>query len=272
MERGGVVTGATHESVAERLRTEKGPFRLVGSGTKSAWAGAAQGEPFILGGPSGIVDWHPADMVAVVAAGTPVRQLQAELGACGQCLPLLDEGLSPCGTVAGEIAMDFPHRLEGRYGGWRDWVLGVRAVLADGTVFRSGSRAVKNVAGYDLHRLMVGSRGTLAVLLEVVLRTYPRTVFNGLEPLATAKPATSVIRVPRTAFDAEVENVGGDLIASDRETGTIWASRPLPSPGQGWVMKPGEISVHPTQIRFMKRAKQIFDPTNKLNPGEWGFM
>lgn len=168
--------------------------------------------------------------------------------------------------------MAFPHRLEARYGGWRDWVLGLHAVLADGTMVKSGSRAVKNVAGFDLHRFLVGSRGSLAVITEVVLRTYPVSVLEDLQELKDVPAPAFIQRVLPTDFEVALGEAADAHVASDRQTATLWASRPLARHSGDWAMGKGVPLDNTTQIRLMKRAKQIFDPENKLNPGEWGFM
>lgn len=199
---------------------DPGPFRIVGSDTKAAIRPpAAGGASLELSGIEGIVEWEPDDQVVVVRAGTRCEELQTELESRGQCLPL--EGFGE-GTVGGSLSIN-------ESGRWRDWVLGMTVVLADGTIARCGSKAVKNVAGYDVQKLFIGARGTLGVVAEAILRTYPVSVFDG-------------------ADSAQAEDLR--LQGPD-------ARRPTPDA---------------TLLRFMKRAKAIFDPTNKLNPGEFGFL
>src|SRR5476651_1570951 len=77
------------------------------------------------------------------------------------------------GPLIDEIAFNLPHTLQAQYGSWRDWILGMRVVQADGTFAKCGSKAVKNVAGYDVQKLMIGARGTLGLIAEVTLRTFP---------------------------------------------------------------------------------------------------
>jgi glycolate oxidase FAD binding subunit len=119
---------------------------------------------------SGIVEHAAGDMTVSVRAGTRLRDLQGELAKAGQFLAI-DPPVP--GTVGGLIAAgdSGPRRL--RYGGVRDMLLGVTFVRADGTMARAGSKVVKNVAGYDLPKLLTGSLGTLGVIAEAIFRLYP---------------------------------------------------------------------------------------------------
>jgi glycolate oxidase FAD binding subunit len=143
---------ASIDDLAELLRGD-GPFEIVGAGSKRSLCLPLGPKPQLLDmtGISGIVEWTPADQVAVVRAGTPVAELQAELERHGQCLPLPDPGVLGAhlagfpGTVGGLVSMNLPHGLFGQCGGPRDWVLGMTIVRPDGSVAKCGSKAVKNV-------------------------------------------------------------------------------------------------------------------------------
>ena len=117
----------------------------------------------------GIVEYEPDDLVATVRAGTTIAELSAALAPRGQRWPV-EPGLPDHATVAGTLASAAggPSRL--RYFHPRDWVIGARVVLGDGTPVRSGGRVVKNVTGYDLTRLWSGTFGTLAAIVELTLK------------------------------------------------------------------------------------------------------
>ena len=117
----------------------------------------------------GIVEYEPADLVATVRAGTTLTELAEALAPHGQRWPV-EPGLPERATVGGTLASAAggPSRL--RYFHPRDWVIGARVVLGDGTPVRSGGRVVKNVTGYDLTRLWSGTFGTLAAIVEVTLK------------------------------------------------------------------------------------------------------
>ncbi|MGY1710442.1 FAD-binding oxidoreductase [Geodermatophilus sp. SYSU D00758] len=166
----------TVAEAADLLRGSGGPLLFRGAGTKQAWAGRPV-EPALVVGTgrlAGVLAHNPADMTVSVGAGMPLRDLQALLGEQGQWLAL-DPGTEEAGaTVGGLLATgdSGPRRL--RYGALRDLVIGVTLVLSDGTVARGGGTVIKNVAGYDLPKLLSGSLGTLGLVAEVVLRLHPR--------------------------------------------------------------------------------------------------
>lgn len=121
---------------------------------------------------SGLVEYTPEDLTVTVRAGTRLAVLQAELAAHGQMLAL-DPSYAEEATIGGVLATNDsgPHRLG--YGTARDLVIGTRVALLDGRVTRAGGKVVKNVTGYDLNKLYIGSLGTLAVLVEVSFKLHP---------------------------------------------------------------------------------------------------
>lgn len=120
-----------------------------------------------------IVDHDPSNLTVTVGAGIALGGLQEVLGAHGQWLPL-EPPLAERATAGGAVAsgLNGPRRLA--YGSSRDLVIGARAALARGTVVASGGKTVKNVAGYDVGKLFVGSLGTLGALTELTFRLIPR--------------------------------------------------------------------------------------------------
>ena len=119
-----------------------------------------------------VLEHEPADLTATVEAGIPLGELNARLERQGQFLPL--EAPEPGrATIGGLLATAWtgPRRL--RYGPARDWVIGLKAALPDGTLARSGGKVVKNVAGYDLAKLHIGGLGTLGVIAEVSFKVLP---------------------------------------------------------------------------------------------------
>ncbi len=119
-----------------------------------------------------IVAHEPADQTATVEAGITMAGLQAGLGKRGQFLPL-DPPHDDAGTLGGVLATNASGVLRTSFGTARDLVIGARVVQADGTIVRSGGQVVKNVAGYDLNKMYIGSLGTLGILAEVNLKLQP---------------------------------------------------------------------------------------------------
>jgi glycolate dehydrogenase FAD-binding subunit len=148
-------------------------LEVRGAGTKRDWGGIASDVDLIVETwrLCGVRAHEPGDLVATVNAGTRLADLQAVLGLAGQRLAL--ECGSPDATVGGVLATGEagPSRL--RYGSARDLLIGVEFVRADGTIAHSGGRVVKNVAGYDLGRLLCGSYGTLGVITSATFRLHP---------------------------------------------------------------------------------------------------
>lgn len=164
------------DQAAQLLRDSSGSVLVRGAGTQLDWAGAVADPDLILDTTAltGLISHNPADMTVAVRAGTPLRDLQRDLAVAGQWVALDPSGERDGATVGGLLAAadSGPSRL--RYGSLRDLVIGVTLVLADGTVARAGGHVIKNVAGYDLAKLVYGSLGSLSVITEVVLRLHPR--------------------------------------------------------------------------------------------------
>jgi len=120
----------------------------------------------------GIVAHVPADLTVTVAAGTPLTEVRAALAQAGQFLPL-DPPHAEAATIGGVVAANSTGFWRARYGGVRDQLIGTTTALADGTLARAGGRVVKNVAGYDLNKLLIGSLGTLGVIVECTFKILP---------------------------------------------------------------------------------------------------
>ena len=159
-------------SVLDRFAAEvgsDGPVVAVGSRSAFSVGGDVAPGTREVRAPAGIVEHEPAEMTVRVRAGTTIDELDAALAPHGQCVAL------PGGsrTVGGVLAVGRSGLRRLGYGPVRDTVLEVRYVSAEGAVVKAGGPTVKNVSGFDLPRLLVGSLGTLGLIAEVVLRTRP---------------------------------------------------------------------------------------------------
>lgn len=121
---------------------------------------------------NGIVAHEPADLTVTLEPGVRLTELQAALAEHGQFLPL-DPPCGPSATIGGVLAANAYGPLRHAFGTARDWLIGIRVVHADGSISKSGGRVVKNVAGYDMHKLYAGSLGTLGVIAEATLKVAP---------------------------------------------------------------------------------------------------
>ena len=145
----------------------------TGGGTKLEWGNPV--EPAIQLSLERMHRLHEhawQDMTCTVEAGLPWKAMQAELARHGQMVAL-DPLWPDRATVGGIVATNDSGALRLKYGGLRDLIIGMTIVLADGTIARTGGKVVKNVAGYDLHKLMTGSFGTLGVIARGQLPTSP---------------------------------------------------------------------------------------------------
>ena len=140
-----------------------------------------------------LLEYEPGDLTAIVEAGMRLSELQAHLAPQGQMLALDPPG-DP--TVGACLAGDLSGPRRHRYGAMRDLVIGVTVVLADGTVASSGGKVVKNVAGYDLGKLVCGSEGRLGLIARVSLRLHPLPAALATLVVETGE-AAEIVRVLR---------------------------------------------------------------------------
>ncbi len=176
--------------------------RVRGSGTKADLGDVLPSDSVLRTRRlDGVVDHVPADLTVTVRGGTRLRDLQAALAERGQFLPL--DPPHDGATVGGVIATNSNGFGTLRYGAVRDLLIGTTTALADGTLARAGGRVAKNVAGYDLNKLLVGSFGTLGVIVEATFKVLPLPVARGASvssaPDAAAAFATAAA-VVRTSL------------------------------------------------------------------------
>jgi glycolate oxidase FAD binding subunit len=167
-----------------------------GSGTKIGLGGLPERVDVVLALSrlNGVVDHEPGDMTATFQAGTPLKDAQAVLGRSGQFIAL-DPPYAGQATLGGILASNSsgPRRL--RYGASRDLVIAIRVVHADGKVTKGGAKVVKNVTGYDMSKLYIGSLGTLGIIVEATFRLHPVPAVEEtcLAPLASADASGAVV-------------------------------------------------------------------------------
>ena len=149
------------------------PAWFRGGGSKSFLAGPYEGEPVDLAGHEGVVDYDPGELVITCRAGSRLEDIRALLAENGQHLPFEPPSLGEGATVGGAVACGLSGPARPWAGSLRDYLLGVRVVNGRGKALSFGGRVMKNVAGYDISRLMAGSRGTLGAILELSFKVLP---------------------------------------------------------------------------------------------------
>jgi glycolate oxidase FAD binding subunit len=211
------------QQIVERIRDAAAattPLRIRGGGTKDFHGVRAHPAAAVLDtrALTGITAYEPSELVVTVRAGTPLAELEAALAAEGQCLPFEPPHFGAAGaaggTVGGMVAAGWSGPARASVGAVRDYVLGATLVSGRGEVLSFGGQVMKNVAGYDVSRVLAGSFGTLGVIAEVSLKVLP------------VAPAEATLR-----FEC------GQAEALDLLNG--WGGRPLPLNASCWVEDAG---------------------------------
>jgi glycolate oxidase FAD binding subunit len=202
----------TLDALRERVRvavTQRQPLRIRGGGTKDFYGGTLTGAVLDTRAHAGIVAYEPTELYVTARCGTPLAELERTLESENQMLAFEPPHYGDGATVGGMVAAGLagPRRVQA--GAVRDFVLGVELIDGQARPLRFGGRVMKNVAGYDVSRLMCGSLGTLSLLTEVTLKVMPR-------------PAAEL----SLRFELSQERALAQLDA--------WAARPLPLAASAW--------------------------------------
>jgi FAD/FMN-containing dehydrogenase len=168
--------GAAVQRLRDRIlaaRDAKTALEIRGGGTKRFYGNVPRGEPLDVRELAGITSYEPTELVVTVLAGTPLRELESVLAERGQCLPFEPPHFGTVGTVGGMVAAGLAGPARACVGPLRDYVLGVTMLNGMGEGLTFGGQVMKNVAGYDVSRLIAGSMGILGVICEVSLKVMP---------------------------------------------------------------------------------------------------
>ena len=149
-------------------------LQIVGSGSKTFYGRSTQGQALQLNTHCGIVDYQPSELVITARAGTPLVEIEAALAEHNQMLGFEPPHYGPTASIGGTIACGLSGPARPFRGAARDFVLGTKLINGAGESLSFGGEVMKNVAGYDVSRLMCGAYGTLGVLLEISLKVLPR--------------------------------------------------------------------------------------------------
>lgn len=204
-------------TLVERIRAAAAqgtPLRIRGGGTKDFHGERLQGELLETTALRGIVNYEPSELVVTVRAGTPLAELEQALAAAGQSLPFEPPHFGPGATVGGMVAAGLSGPARASVGAVRDYVLGLNLVNGRGEDLVFGGQVMKNVAGYDVSRLMTGAFGTLGLITEVSLKVLP------------VPPAEATLR-----FELTQEQALQRLNA--------WGGQPLPLNASCWLQHEG---------------------------------
>jgi glycolate oxidase FAD binding subunit len=237
------------EHFQERVRAaarDAQPLRIRGGGTKDWYGQRLAGDILDTRDYAGIIDYEPTELVLTARCGTPLADIEAALAERGQMLAFEPPHFGAGATVGGAIASGLSGPRRANSGAVRDFVLGCTLLDGNGDVLRFGGQVMKNVAGYDVSRLLAGSLGTLGLLLDVSVKVLPRApreatlVFDGVteidairrlnewagQPLPTSASCwhdgvlTVRLSGAHAAVDAAIRSLGGDVMA---DCARFWA-------------------------------------------------
>lgn len=206
------------EEIIHRALQEKTPLKITGFGTKSGLGGQVQADDELsLSAHCGITDYQPEELILVAKSGTPLLEIEETLAKKGQMLafepPHLAQfyGAEHPGSLGGIIACNLsgPRRISA--GAARDYLLGFDAISGRAGYFRSGSKVMKNVTGYDLSKLMCGSFGMLAVMSEITLKVLPRPEYTTSLSVECSS-LTEAQSALGTGFGSATEPSGGAIV------------------------------------------------------------
>ncbi len=189
-------------------------LRIRGGGSKDFFGARLEGELLSTRTLAGITSYEPSELVVTVRAGTPLAELEAVLAERGQCLPFEPPHFGGGATVGGMVAAGLSGPARASAGSVRDYVLGLTLVNGRGEVLTFGGQVMKNVAGYDVSRLMAGAWGTLGLITEVSLKVLPRS------------PAEATLKFEMTQAQA-------------LQRLNAWGGQPLPLNASRWMEDAG---------------------------------
>ncbi len=158
----------------QRAFEQSTTLRIVGGNSKTFYGRPVKAEALDVAGHCGVINYEPTELVITARAGTPLNEIEKLLDDNCQMLPFEPPAFSDKATIGGTIACNFSGPRRAYAGAVRDFLLGCKIINGKGEVLSFGGEVMKNVAGYDVSRLMAGAMGTLGVLLEVSLKVLPK--------------------------------------------------------------------------------------------------
>ncbi|MBW0105311.1 FAD-binding oxidoreductase [Pseudonocardia sp. KRD291] len=243
----------TPREVRDAVLDTPGRLAVAGAGTAADWAGRLHDIDARLEttGLTGVIAHNPGDMTVSVHAGTPLRDLATEIGTHQQRVALDAARVGRGATVGGLVATADAGPSALVYGSVRDLVIGTTTVLADGTMVRSGGHVIKNVAGYDMAKLLHGSYGTLGVLVEVVLRLHP--VPKATATVAVEGPLQAAAEHTARLVQSPLEPIACEWVSGD--------------PGRLLVrLEGGESTLH---LRVARLVELLGDGAHEVDESVW---
>ncbi len=246
------------KQLCERVRdaaSTKMPLAIHAGQTKNFYGGPIVGEPLDMRGYSGIIDYEPRELVLTVRAGTPLAEIEAVMAKENQLLPFepphffdgatsaTNNVVNNIATIGGTVATGLSGPRRAYAGAVRDFVLGTRVVNGKGEDLRFGGRVIKNVAGYDVSRLMTGAMGTLGVLADLSFKVLP---------------------MPAAETTLQFQITEAEAIQRFNE----WAGKPLPISATAWHDGVARLRLSGA-VAGVKAAKAKLGGEEVIQPSLW---
>jgi glycolate oxidase FAD binding subunit len=208
------------------------PLQIVGGNSKYFLGRQPKGELVDVSRHTGILSYEPTELVLTARSGTTISEIQAELNESGQSLAFEPPSFGSVATIGGTIASGLSGPRRAYMGSVRDFLLGVRCINGRGESLRFGGQVIKNVAGYDISRLMVGAMGTLGIILEASFKVLPI-------------PETEQTRVYEVSEEVAIARMNE------------WAARPLPLSGACYSGNELRIRLAGTEAGVSAAAREL---------------
>ncbi len=235
------------DSIVARIATaieEQSPLAVHGGNSKSFYGYPAQGEPLDVSGHSGVVEYDPGELVITCRTGSRLADIRSILAEQGQHLPFEPPAFGEHATIGGTVACGFSGPRRPWSGSLRDYLLGVKLVNGSGQIVRYGGQVMKNVAGYDISRLVAGSMGTLGVLLEASFKILPMP----------AKELT-------LNFECDQEEA--------IRRSNIWSGQALPLSGASWRQGRLQLRLSGAESEVGRAAEMLRPDSQNEDPPAW---
>ncbi|MBT8048224.1 MAG: glycolate oxidase subunit GlcE [Xanthomonadales bacterium] len=231
------------ESVRKAIQGNR-PLQIKGGDSKAFYGYPAQGDPLDVSAHSGVVEYDPGELVITCRAGSLLSEIRSILRENGQHLPFEPPAFGDQATIGGTVACGFSGPRRPWAGSLRDYLLGVKLLNGLGEVVHYGGQVMKNVAGYDMSRLMAGSLGTLGVLLETSFKVLP---------------------VPARERTLQFDCSQAEAIRRVNE----WSAQPLPLSGAFWWQEKLRVRLSGTESETERAARRLGADRDLEADGSW---
>ncbi|MCF6338898.1 MAG: glycolate oxidase subunit GlcE [Gammaproteobacteria bacterium] len=241
---------------------EKQALYIAGSGSKLLLGRAVSAQSLAVKEHCGIVEYVPGELVITARAGTSLQELESVLAESGQMLPFEPPHLGEGATLGGTIACGLSGPRRPYAGAARDFTLGVKMINGQGEVLSFGGQVMKNVAGYDASRLMVGAQGTLGVLLAISLKVLPQPACE--HTLAMEMDAATAIAMMTQLANIALPLTGAcHLPATSEQAAQLWlrlsGAEEAVTAAVAFVKKQFQQRTQRAQLTYSEREKKKGD-------------